>query len=112
MHTRRLRIAFLSLQILCMLQSSDSVHASIHRFCACFNLLMLQSTDAAVYCFCACFSALLLCMQEAGHSLGAGGPLTKFKRQMSLTTKGCITPSGMEEQLRSVPIMLPLQLCS
>ncbi|KAL0037858.1 hypothetical protein WJX79_002263 [Trebouxia sp. C0005] len=38
--------------------------------------------------------------QEAGHSLGAGGPLTKFKRQMSLTTKGCITPSGMEEQLR------------
>ncbi|KAL0046812.1 hypothetical protein WJX82_010501 [Trebouxia sp. C0006] len=40
--------------------------------------------------------------QEAGHSLGAGGPLTKFKRQMSLTTKGCITPSGMEEQLRGV----------
>ena len=26
--------------------------------------------------------------------------MTKFKRQMSLTTKGCITPSGMEEQLR------------
>ncbi len=48
-------------------------------------------------------------MQEAGHSLGAGGPLTKFKRQMSLTTKGCITPSGMEEQLRSVSHMLPLQ---
>ncbi len=50
----------------------------------------------------------MLCMQEAGHSLGAGGPLTKFKRQMSLTTKGCITPSGMEEQLRSVSDMLPL----
>ncbi len=49
-------------------------------------------------------------MQEAGHSLGAGGPLTKFKQQMSLTTKGCITPSGMEEQLRSVPVMLPLHL--
>ncbi len=40
-------------------------------------------------------------VQDSGHSLGAGGPLTKFKRQMSLTTKGCITPSGMEEQLRS-----------
>ena len=48
-------------------------------------------------------------MQEAGHSLGAGGPLTKFKRQMSLTTQGCITPSGMEEQLRSLLLMLPLQ---
>ena len=56
-----------------------------------------------------CLSLLTLCMQEAGHSLGTGGPLTKFKRQMSLTTKGCITPSGMEEQLRSVPVMLPLQ---
>ena len=37
---------------------------------------------------------------DSGHSLGGGDPLTKFKRQMSLTTKGCITPSGMEEQLR------------
>ena len=37
---------------------------------------------------------------DGGHSLGGGDPLTKFKRQMSLTTKGCITPSGMEEELR------------
>ena len=37
---------------------------------------------------------------DSGRSLGGGDPLTKFKRQMSLTTKGCITPSGMEEQLR------------
>ncbi|KAL3145874.1 hypothetical protein ABBQ38_015244 [Trebouxia sp. C0009 RCD-2024] len=45
--------------------------------------------------------------KDSGHSLGGGDPLTKLKRQMSLTTKGCITPSGMEEQLRG--LMTPEQ---
>ena len=49
---------------------------------------------------CECMCVLL--QNDSGHSLGGGDPLTKFKRQMSLTTKGCITPSGMEEQLRSL----------
>ena len=50
--------------------------------------------------YCSNIQYLAFKLQERTHSLGPGGPLTKFKRQMSLTTKGCITPSGMEEQLR------------
>ncbi|KAK9823352.1 hypothetical protein WJX72_002122 [[Myrmecia] bisecta] len=38
---------------------------------------------------------------DTGAASMVGGPLLKFKRQMSLLRNSCITPSGMEEELRA-----------
>ena len=41
-------------------------------------------------------------MQNAPDSLSSERPLQNFKRQMRLLQYACLTPSGMDEELRSV----------
>ena len=43
---------------------------------------------------------------QDGTALGQGNPLEKFGRQVALLKQACITPSGMDEELRSVASLI------